>query len=173
MGFFSRKDEVKLFEYIDDVATKVACTYVGLLVPDKKIQDEDLRQLADDKIKSAAAIFAICCRQAQALTERKKESILPILLQRTIYHLTGEIFSNNSGEDNEQKVTMVFNTYFESYYPLSTDIFKLFSKFTEELNLINPSGNQLVETMQITETVTNYMTRTKVNEFSKNINKLA
>lgn len=172
MGLFRRKDGIKLFEYIDDIATKVACTYVGLLVPSKKIQDEDLALLANDKIKSAAVVFAICSRQTTTISERKRESVLPVLLQRVIYHLTREIFSNDD-EDNEKKVLQAFNEHLKSYYELSTDAFKLFTKLTNELNLIDKIDNQLMQTILITDTVTKYMSRTKINEFAKSINKLA
>lgn len=172
MGLFNRKDEVKLFEYIDDIAKKVACTYVGLLSPTKKIQDEDLHMLANDKIISSVAVFCICFRQVHPLSAKKIDTVMPILMHRTVYHLTNEVFSNST-EDNHQEVSRAFDDCFDSYYPLSSDIFKLFSKLSSELNLVDSSDDPLSRTMLVADTITSYVSRLKINEFFRNIKKLA
>ncbi len=172
MGIFKRKDEVKLFEYIDDIAAKVACTYVSLLVPNEIIKDTDLRQLANDKARCAAVVFAVCCRQLSKVSERKKEVVVPILMSRTIHHLANEIFADSNSEANEQKTEKALSEYFATYYPLSTDVFRLFGALSAELAIKAPSGNPLTDTMLITQTLTGYITKFGINNFSKSVSKL-
>ena len=172
MGLFKRRNKDGLSEYIDDISTKIACTYAFFISSKQKvIQDKNLRLLAEDKIKLAAISFAICSVQ-KGLTDTERDMVMPILLDGISRRLKTEIFARGATSKDEEKIRKIFLHYLEKYLPRASDTFKLFRTLAEDLNMRDDSGEILMQTIQVTEVMRAYTNWAKLNEFPKKVNEL-